>query len=424
MGQNKKIFSVAIIGCGARGAESYGRLFHKFNDKYKITSLCDVSKAKLEKYSKTFDVDESNCFLSENEFFKERRADVLLIATLDADHVRQCLKGMELGYDILMEKPITDNYDECLQLLEAQKKFGNKVLVCHVLRYAPAFMKLKELLNQERIGRLVAIQAIEQVAWWHQSHSYVRGNWRREEDTTPMILAKCCHDLDLLQWYAASSCKSVSSVGDLTFFNKENAPKDCATRCSECKYFNTCAYSAKKVYIDKFIAEGRQENDWPFNVLTPVIPLTEEAIMQAIVDGPYGKCVFHCDNDVVDHQITQMTFDNGVKASLTMTAFTAGSGRIIKFFGTYGEIDFNEAEGTILVRPFGQDEEVISINILEESGYGHGGGDFGIITTLYDMLLGKVKTETSLEASIESHLMGICAEKSRKNGGELINLHK
>ncbi|MBQ5929878.1 MAG: Gfo/Idh/MocA family oxidoreductase, partial [Clostridia bacterium] len=391
-----KVFRVAILGCGARGAESYGRLFYQAKEKYEIVSLCDTNQEKLVKYRDIFNVKEENCFLTEEEFFAEKRADLLVIATLDKDHVRQCIKGMERGYDILMEKPITDNYEECLQLLETQKKYGCKVLVCHVLRYAPAFMKVKELLEKNTIGRLVAIQAIEQVAWWHQAHSYVRGNWRKEKDTTPMILAKCCHDLDLLQWYAGSSCKSISSVGDLTFFNKDNAPQDCATRCSKCKYFDTCAYSAKKIYIDKFIAEGRLENDWPVNVLTPVIPITEEVLMEAIKEGPYGRCVFHCDNDVVDHQITQITFENGVKASLTMTAFTADVGRIMKFYGTQGEIDFDEAQERIDVKLFTKKAESIHVNLLEEGGYGHGGGDYGIITTLYDILTGTEKEETSL----------------------------
>jgi predicted dehydrogenase len=236
------------------------------------------------------------------------------------------------------------------------------------------------------VGRLVAIQAIEQVAFWHQAHSYVRGNWRRAEDTTPMILAKCCHDLDLLQYYAKSPCESISSVGDLTYFKSENMPKGAAKRCLDCKYVEECPYSAKRIYINNWKSGGKPENLWPYNVLTPVLPLTEDALLDALKNGPYGRCVFACDNDVVDHQLTQMTFQNGVKATLTMTAFTSNGGRIMKFYGTTGEIDLDEEQGIISVKRFGTPTEKINIADLNESGYGHGGGDFGIVSKLYEVV--------------------------------------
>ncbi len=419
----KTKFTVAILGCGSRGAGSYGRLFYEMKDKYEIVALCDISPIALQKYQTNFNVPKENCFSTEEEFFKARRADLLVIATLDKDHVRQCLAGLAAGYDILMEKPISDSKEECMQLLEAQKKYGGKVFVCHVLRFAPAFIKVGELLKEGAVGRLVAIQAIEQVAFWHEAHSYVRGNWRKEADTTPMILAKCCHDLDLLQFYADAACVSVSSVGDLTYFKAENAPEGTATRCIECKDKDTCPYSAKKIYIDDFVAFGCPERAWPYSVLTPVSPLTKEALEKAVEEGPYGRCVFHCDNDVVDHQFVQMTFANGVKASLLMTAFTACTGRIMKFYGTTGEIVFDEGRGTIEVKPFGKEATVIEVKQLSEKGYAHGGGDFGLISALYDVLRAKKGGATTLAASIESHLIGICAEESRKAGGKLVQVH-
>lgn len=418
-----RIFTVAILGCGGRGAESYGRLFASMTDKYKIVALCDILPEKLKKYSEIFGIPEANTFLSEEEFFKAKRADVLVVATQDADHVRHCMAGLRVGYDILMEKPITGEREECFKLLEAQKKYGGKVLVCHVLRYAPAFIKVKELLDEGALGRLVAIQAIEQVAYWHQAHSYVRGNWRRTEDSTPMILAKCCHDLDLLQYYAGSPCKSVSSVGDLTFFTAENAPDGAAKRCLDCKYIDSCPYSAKAFYIDLWKNNGCPENSWPNNIITSELPLTEKALSEAIEKGPYGRCVFACDNDAVDHQLTQMTFENGVKATLTMTAFTANGGRIMKFYGTLGEIVLDEELGKIEVKPFGKGKTEIALSSLIENGYGHGGGDGGLICKLYDILSDRATAETALSASVESHLMGICAEESRLEGGRLVEVH-
>lgn len=296
-----------------------------------------------------------------------------------------------------------------------------KVIVCHVLRYAPAYIKVKQLLDENTIGRLVTIQAIEQVHYWHQAHSYVRGNWRRKEETTPMILAKCCHDLDLIQYYANSSCLSVSSIGDLTYFNKDNAPKDCSTRCLSCKYVETCPYSAKRIYIDMWKVT---KDEWPSGIITVKRPLTEENLMEALKDGPYGRCVFYCDNNVVDHQLVQMNFKNGVKANLTMTGFTGKGGRIYKFYGTTGEINLDEENGKILIKRFGKEVESISFEALSTLQGGHGGGDFGLISSLYNALNDSNNIETSLVASIESHLIGIKAEQSRLNNGKLIKIHK
>lgn len=321
---SKKIFTVAILGCGGRGAETYGRLIAERKDEYKIVALCDLIPEKLSKYGELFGVGAENRFSDDDSFFAKKRADLLIIATLDADHVWQCKEALRLGYDVLLEKPITDKEEECRSLLAAQKKYGGKVLVCHVLRYAGAFRKVEELLKAGAVGRLVEIQALEQVAYWHQAHSYVRGNWRRSEDTSPMILAKCCHDLDLLQYYAGARCKSVSSMGDLTYFTSKNAPEGAAKRCLECQYIDTCPYSAKTIYIDEWEKKGCPENEWPYNVVTLAFPQTKKALTEAIETGPYGRCVFACDNDVVDHQQVSMAFENGVKATLTMTAFTAG----------------------------------------------------------------------------------------------------
>lgn len=418
-----RIITVAICGCGSRGAETYGRTFFRMKDKYKITALCDINAERLKKYGEIFEVPEENRFLSEEQFFRKKRADLLTVATLDADHVRQCLAGLKAGYDILLEKPITGDKQDCYDLLNAQKQYGGKVLVCHVLRYSNALRKVDELLKAGAVGRLTVIQAIEQVAYWHQAHSFVRGNWRRAEDTVPMILAKCCHDLDLLQHFAGARCRSVSSVGDLTYFKRENAPQDAAPRCLACRYVDECPYSAKAIYIDGWKNKGKPENEWPYNVLTDEIPLTEAALTEALRNGPYGRCVFACDNDVVDHQLTQMTFENGVKATLTMTAFTADCGRIIKFYGTTGEIVMDEVRDVIEVKPFGKKKETLSINAISVGGYGHGGGDYGLICQLYETLCGREREETSLEESLESHLMGICAEESRLAGGKLIAVH-
>lgn len=418
------IYTVAIIGVGSRGGDTYGRLMQKFEDKFKIVSLCERREQRLERFASEFGVDKSLCFTDENEFFKERRADLLVVATQDADHVRHAVKAFELGYDLLLEKPITASREECNRLLEAQKKSGKQALVCHVLRYAPAFTKCAEIIDDGSIGRLVCIDEIERVCYWHQAHSYVRGNWRRTEDTTPMILAKCCHDLDLLQYYAKSKCVSVSSVGDLTFFNEANAPEGCADRCLQCKYSDSCPYSAKTFYVEDWKNRGCPEDCWPGNVIAPA-PVNSEKLLKAVEEGPYGRCVFKCDNNAVDHQITQMTFENGVKATLTMTAFTAKPGRRFVFHGTMGELVMDEEVQNVTLRPYGKPEVVYPFSdLIDHMGFGHGGGDYVLIEDLYDMIQGKTKSTTSLDKSVESHLMGIAAEESRLQGGALVKVHQ
>lgn len=425
-----KKYTVAILGVGARGGNVYGRLIKQFPERFEIVSLCDARQERLTAFGAEFGVKESLRFTDEKEFFQEKRADLLVIATQDKDHVRHCLKAFETGYDILMEKPITDKKDECRQVLEAQEKYGRKALICHVLRYAPAFLKVAELLDSGAIGRLVAINALERVTYWHQAHSYVRGNWRSDKEVAPMILAKCCHDLDLIQYYARSKATSVSSVGDLTFFKTENAPPDAAKRCLECPHAETCPYSAKVLYIDRFKKVYCPEDYWPYNVVTPA-PVTVDSLTEALRTGPYGRCVFHCDNNVVDHQLTQIAFANGVKACLTMTAFTTddkselyGLGRRMSFHGTYGEILLDELEDSVTLMRFGEEKQVFKINALGDNGYGHGGGDYYLIKELCNMLDGVSTNATSLEASIESHLIGICAEESRLQGGERILVHE
>ena len=410
----KKVLTVAVIGLGGRG-NAYANNIVNHPDEFKLVACCDLNQDRINNYKEKFGIEDKNCFLSEEEFFAEKRADVCIVATQDRDHVDHAIKALALGYDILTEKPISDNEKDCRRLLKAQKKYGGKVFVCHVLRYAPAFVKCKELLESGVIGDLVMVDHIEQVYFFHQAHSFVRGNWRRRDQTSPMIIAKCCHDLDLLQWYIGSKCKTISSIGDLRFFKKENKPEGSADRCTECQFKETCPYSAVWGY--------RCENGlWSNNAITDVRPITQEAVDEALKTGPYGRCVFACDNNVVDNQICTMTFENGVTANLRMTAFTRHGSRIIKFYGTYGEIDFEGDRQEILVKVFGKPVERIDAAALIENGYGHGGGDAGLIKALYGLMTGESNKGTTLEASIESHLMGFAAEKSRLKGGKVIKI--
>ena len=407
-----RVFTVSCIGFGARGY-IYTSLMNKQNNHYKIVSICEKNPERLYPAQKLFNLPDEACFLDDKEFFREKRSDILIVSTQDQDHVKQSLIGLKLGYDILVEKPISNKEEEIRELLKAQEETGHKVFVCHVLRYAPAFKKVKELLNSGVIGELVLIDSVENVGYSHQAHSYVRGNWRDERTTSPMILAKCCHDLDLLTWYTGSEYESVSSIGDLRYFKKENQPKGASDRCYNCKYQDTCPYSAITIYL--------KQNFWGREMVTNKRPITNEELLERLKDGPYGRCVFASDNNVVDNEITMIHFKNGVNACLRMIGFTAHGGRVMKFYGTQGQIDLDEENGFIAIKPFGKEDEILKISSLVDAISGHGGGDEGLIDSLYDLFNGKTSSDaTSLRVSIESHLLAFDAEKSRLHHGELI----
>ena len=433
-----KVFTVSILGCGSRGHYTYGKAMINMPDKFKIVSVCDIDQAKIDLAIKDFGIAEENCFLDADEFLKEKRSDALVIATQDRDHVKMCVRALELGYDILLEKPISPVESELYELLEANEKYQRKVIVCHVLRYAPAFLKIKELLDSGDIGKVVCIDWIEQVTYWHQAHSFVRGNWRNSTETSPMIMQKCCHDLDLLQYYANSKCKTVYSVGDLSFFRRENQPEGAADRCADCKYKDECVYSAERLYVAKRrkdfdwafdkpdVDEEKRRQGWPFNVVDLTRPISEESIRKAYQNNGYGQCVFACDNNVVDNQTTVMQFENGIKATLTMTAFTALPGRKMTFHGTLGEVEMDEENDYIRLSRYGKGTQFFSIKeVLKEAindDFGHGGGDLMMVRDFYKALCGDGELGTTLDKSIESHLIALTAEKSRLTG-KVYNVH-
>ena len=418
----KKQFTVAILGCGSRGA-LFAELMMKMEGAYKISALCDISQAQIDKTKKLCSLTDVESFTDIDAFFAEKRADVLAIATPDREHVREAIRALELGYNILLEKPISDSREELSALLEAYEKSGKTVIVCHELRYGKAYMKCEEILRSGVLGKLYAIDASERVVYWHWVQAYVRGIGASIKLGHPTILAKCSHDLDLLQNFAKSECDTVSSVGGLDFFKAENAPSGAAERCLDCKYADTCPYSAKRIYIDRWHELGEPEFVWPFNKVTLEIPNTEQAIRKGLENGEYGQCVFNCKVEKVDHQMVQMTFKNGVKASLKMV-YASEAGRRIVFYCTHGEMVFDDRTRSIEVRRFGEPVEIIDTRLLTNgSGVGHGGGDKEIIREFYEILCGEKKASTDLKESIECHLMGVAAEESRARGGELARVH-
>jgi predicted dehydrogenase len=318
---------------------------------------------------------------------------------------------MELGYDVLLEKPAAQTEAECRQILAYTKKYNRIVAICHVLRYAPYFIALKHAVATGEIGELVNIQHMEPIQYAHMAHSYVRGNWRSEKATTPIILAKSCHDLDIIRWIVDKPCLTIAADGSLHLFKKENAPEGAPLRCTDgCPHESTCPYSAIDIYVTRkqhlgvFDLKNRRD---------------ENEIMEKIKTTGYGRCVYHCDNDQPDHYVSQMTFEDGKTASFTMDAFTPWGGRRTRIMGTTG---FIEGDGkTFTVYDFRSNKKKVwnmdVVDAEEYKGSGHGGGDFALVRDFIEAVATQDNNRLSstIEASIESHIMGFAAEKSRKS---------
>ena len=315
-----------------------------------------------------------------------------------------CMAALKLGYDVLLEKPISPSETECRDILALAKKNDRIVAVCHVLRYAPYFIKLKEIMQNGSIGEIISIQHLEPVHHVHMSHSYVRGNWHNSKETTPIILAKSCHDLDILKWMLDRHCKNISAFGDLKWFRKENAPEGSTDRCVDgCKIETECPYSAKRVYYEK--------RSWLHHFDLPEDKSKHgEAIMEYLKTSNYGKCVYKMDNDQPDHYITNLLFENNITASFSMEAFTSYEGRRTRVMGSMGDItgDMNSFTHT--------DFRTGKVTEWKQDSDTHGGGDWRLVADWIQAVSQHNPSllTSTIDASIESHVMGFAAEKSRK----------
>lgn len=421
-----KKMTVAILGLGSRGLQVYGEIVKNYDSIMEVTAVADLLPERLANAKKLFNLNEDACFSDADELLsREQLADAVFICTQDRDHVPQAKKALKKGYHILLEKPVSPSVRECTELLNEAKKYDRKVCVCHVLRYTPFYSTLKKMLAQGDIGKIINIQAREDVGFFHQAHSFVRGNWRNSEETSPMILAKCCHDMDLLVWLSDSSCRQVSSFGNLTWFKEENAPKGAARRCLDgCPVKDTCPYDAEKIYISNPDTGVRYKNGWPAN--TFVVPPTEENVRKELKAGPYGRCVYYCDNNVVDHQVVNLQMENDITVTFSMCAFSAKCSRMIKVMGTLGEIEGSIDENKIYYTPFGQETQVIDLTSFTDDFSGHGGGDVRMVKQFADYVMTGKRTDsiTDLDISLESHLIALAAEESRKRQGKSISIRE
>lgn len=376
-----------------------------------ICAICDIDIQRTSQFKEMFGVKDKYIFNDADKFFQGGKfSDIIIISTNDDTHYDYTMRALELGYDILLEKPIALSEYQVLGIYRKARELNRKIGVCHVLRYTPFYMKMKELISSGEIGKVTNINQTENVGYWHFSHSFVRGNWHNSKETCPSILAKCCHDLDLILWLSGKSCEAVSSFGNLIYFKKENMPEGAAKRCKNCMYKNTCIYSAYVLYKKR-----------PFMVKQPVVrDYTVENAFDVIDNNDYfyDKCVYQCDNDVCDHQIVNMSLKDGVIANLTMTAFSNECYRRTQVCGTRGEINGLIEKGEIRIARFGEKEEIIQISVDDKISQ-HNGGDKLLLLDFIQHVEGRLNSKcfTTLDKSIESHIIAFAAERSRHNSG-------
>jgi predicted dehydrogenase len=402
---------VIVAGAGDRGGTHAGYAL-QHPEEVEVVGVAEPREYQRMAMADAHGIQGENVFTDWREMAdRERFADAVLVTTSDAMHVEPVKGFAEKGYHIMLEKPMAPTPEECRAIIDAVKANDVILSVGHVLRYTPYTRTVKKILDAGTIGEIVCIQRLEPLGYWHQAHSFVRGNWRNEAESSFMLLAKCCHDIDWLHYIMGKRCTSVSSFGSLKHFRASERPEGAADHCLECSVEAECPYSARKIYMGRL---ARGETSWPLSVVDPeATPATLEA---ALRDGPYGRCVYACDNDVVDNQVVNMQFEGGATASFTMTCFNQAGHRRTNVFGTRGEI-----RGTgdkVEVFDFMTDKwstVEVDCGSADVTG-GHGGGD----TVLMERFVAAVASgDQSLvlsgpDETLESHLIVFGAEKARK----------
>lgn len=450
-----------LIGAGQRGKDIYGNYALVYPNELKFVAVADPNQTRREEFSLSHSIADDRSFESWEELLALGKiADVAFVCTQDKMHTQPALKAMEVGYDVLLEKPMATTLEECKELVTRSISTKKILQIGHVLRFSPFFTIIKQIIETGKIGEIVNISWRENVSYWHYAHSYIRGNWRNTEKASPMILAKCCHDLDLLYWMIKSPVVKLSSFGNQKYFGRQNQPKDAPDRCTDgCPVERTCEYYAPRLYVDiepllqiatkggpliekviskstlkipelkKLIPQVDNYSGWPISTITDERNLkgniSKEMKERALNDpnNGYGQCVYAVDDhDVVDHQIVSMEFENGVTATLTMHGFAYEDGRTLRIDGT---------KATIIASTLRSGSEISIYDSYKNNKIywekfdrddGHGGGDDGLIMAFIKRLKGDNDIPLSdAKSSLESHLMAFAAEISRKEN-RVVNL--
>ena len=399
----KKVVTAITLGAGNRG-NVYGNYASKYPDELDIVGVAEPIQIRRERYMKQHNINEDHSFYTwEDVFDVPKFADAIIITTPDDLHYGPCMAALKMGYDVLLEKPISPSEQECRDILALAEETGRIVAVCHVLRYAPYFQRLREIIQSGVLGKVVSMQHFEPIEHIHMSHSFVRGNWHDSKKTNPIILAKSCHDLDIMKWLLDKHCTHIQAFGSLSWFNKNNAPEGSTARCMDgCAFESKCVYSALKIY------HRDRQRTYVFD-LSDDKSKHEAEILEYLRTTNYGRCVYDMENDQPDHYTCNMLFEDDVTASFNMEAFTSYHGRRTRIMGSLGDVvgDMSSFVHTDFFT--GEKTE------WSQATDGHGGGDWRLVS---DWIQAVSQQDSSLltstiGASIESHIMGFAAEKSR-----------
>jgi predicted dehydrogenase len=405
--ENRKL---ALVGAGQRGMIYAEYAYHSKNAE--IVAVVEPNDERRERAGNKFGIPIKNQFKTVEEFFGlGKMCDAIIIASMDRDHYQQTMCALDLGYNILLEKPISPNPKECLEIQKVANEKNLNVIVCHVLRYTNFFATIKDIIDSKELGKVITIQHNENIGNYHMAHSFVRGNWRRSDLTSSLIMQKSCHDMDILAWLVDSEVKRITSFGSLKYFKEENAPKDSSNRCLTCKVAADCRFDARKAYLPV-------AGSWPATLITS--DQSREGILEALITSPYGRCVYRCDNDVCDNQVALIEFKNDVTVSFNLSGFTNKMCRTIKVMCENGEIRGDDSSNVIEITHFASnavdsvEQRVIHPGIVDGA---HGGGDVGLITDFLNLLEDdSTISRSSINKSVESHIMAYAAELSRTTG--------
>lgn len=415
--------SAVIVGAGHR-AFTYASYAEEHPDKFEIVGVADPSPFRRRQAAERFGFGPENCFETAKELAKRGKiADAVINGTMDAYHVTTSIPLLEAGYDILLEKPFATSEKEMWELVDKVNNTGRKVMICHVLRYAPFYSGIKKRISGGEIGEIMNVQTNAHVSYHHMAVGYVRGKWNRDKTCgSSMLMAKCCHDLDIIIWLKSGvNPARVSSFGCNMFFNAEHAPTGSGTRClADCRIEQDCLYSCKKHYIDhpeRWAAYVWQE-------LEEIEGLGVETQISSLkTDNPHGRCVWRCDNNVVDHQSVMIDFGDGCTATHNMVGGTARPMRSIHILGTDGEMQGVFENGKYVIRHINPrrgkeySEERVDLkstgDMQGERG-GHGGGDLRLVADFVRMVRGENTSVscTSIEDSINGHMVGFAADRA------------
>ncbi len=399
-----------LIGAGNRGRFTYGAYARAHPENLRIVALAEPQPARRRVMAQEHGLSRDALFEDWRDLLAlPARAPAVIVATADTLHVEPAIAALERGYHVLLEKPIAPTPADCIRVVKAAEQSRGILQISHVLRYTHFYTRVREILESGRLGRLICLDLKEHVAHWHMTHSFVRGKFRNSRVAAPFLLAKCCHDLDLLSWFIGRRAERVSSFGTLGHYRPECAPSDAPQRCTDgCPHQSACPHDAVRFYADPEDAVAKL---WPWSDLSP--DPSRAARRRALEVGPYGRCVYYCDNDVADHQLVAIEFEGGVTASFGVHGHATHERRTIRVTGSEGELRGVFQDGVIEVTRHGSLE--IDRQQVEGSAIGHYGGDEGLLDHFTEVVAsgGHGEGRTTGQISLESHLLGFAAEQAR-----------